>query len=126
MQDLRSSSGWGEPAESHGMTVAFADPVTQLRTQPLTQPLAQPRRTGVDFIDEAGRAAAVARGKARAAIQLADAYEESAAADSCPAVQKFLRAAARLRRQAAAHERDAHCHEEAVLVMVSFVAELRR
>lgn len=86
----------------------------------------RPRRAGVDFIDEASRAAAVARSNAKAASLLAEAHEQAAAGDTSPIGQKYLRAAHRLRKQAAAHERDARCHEEAVLVMVSLAEELRR
>jgi hypothetical protein len=85
----------GLNTEVRGMTPTIADPPVR------------PRRAGVDFIDEASRAAAVARSNAKVA-------------------QKYLRAAHRLRKQAAAHERDARCHEEAVLVMVSLAEELRR
>ena len=85
----------------------------------------RPRRAGVDFIDEASRAAAVARAHAKAAHLLAAAHEQSAGTETSPSAQKYLRAAHRLRKQAAAYERDAQCHEEAVLVLVSFAEELR-
>ncbi len=95
-------------------------------TPSLAEPLIRPRRTGVDFIDEATRAAAVARASAKAATLLAAAHEQSAEGHASPAAQRYLRTARRLRQQAAAHERDARCHEEAVLVMVSLAEELRR
>ena len=95
-------------------------------TVTLEAPLIRPRRAGADFIDEASRAAAVARSNAKAAKLLAEAHEQSAECDSSLTAQRYLRIARRLRQQAAAHERDAQCHEEAVLVMVSFAEELRR
>ena len=95
-------------------------------TATLEEPLVRPRRAGADFIDEASRAAAVARSHAKAASLLAEAHEQSAESDSSLTAQKYLRIARRLRQQAAAHERDARRHEEAVLVMVSFAEELRR
>lgn len=95
-------------------------------TVTLEEPLIRPRRAGADFIDEASRAAAVARANARAAKLLAEAHEQSVECDSSRVGQQYLRTARRLRQQAAAHERDAQRHEEAVLVMVSLAEELRR
>lgn len=95
-------------------------------TVTLEAPPIRLRRAGADFINEASRAAALARANAKAATLLAEAHEQSAERDSSPLAQKYLRTARRLRQQAAAHERDAQCHEEAVLVVVSFAEELRR
>ena len=87
------------------MTVTLAEP--RCSTLP---DLERPRRTGIDFADEAGRAAVAARGRADAArLQAAVSPRGDAR---------------RLRREAAVHDLDARCHESAVVVMLSLLVEL--
>ncbi|WP_019875279.1 hypothetical protein [Sporichthya polymorpha] len=92
----------------------------------LAEPSARLRRTGYDFIDEAAGAAAVCRARAADALHAALEHEQRAATLPSRAAAPDLRAAHRLRHEAASHEDAARCHEEAVLVMLSFADELQR
>jgi hypothetical protein len=95
-------------------------------TVALAEPLLRPRRTGTDFVDEASSAAALARANADSAAVRAAQLEAAAGTPSSPSARNALRIARRLRQAAAAYERDAQRHEEAVLVLVTLTDELRR